>query len=71
LGLPSNRFLVILQGSGINIDRGAEETVLSMQYLDNTILLIIGDGDIVKNLKQMVSEQGLESKVKFMEKSTL
>ena len=68
LGLPANRFIVILQGSGINIDRGAEEAVLSMQYLDNTILLIIGDGDIVKNLKQMVSEQGLESKVKFMEK---
>jgi len=39
-----------------------------MQYLDNTILLIIGDGDIVENLKQMVSEQGLQSKVMFMEK---
>jgi len=68
LGLPVNRFLIILQGSGINIDRGAEETVLSMQFLDNTILLIIGEGDIVKNLKQMVSERDLESKVKFMEK---
>jgi len=68
LGLPANRFIVILQGSGINIDRGAEEAVLSMQYLDNTILLIIGDGDIVENLKQMVSEQGLQSKVMFMEK---
>ncbi len=68
LGLPANRFIVILQGSGINIDRGAEEAVLSMQYLDNTILMIIGDGDIVKNLKQMVSEQGLQSKVMFMEK---
>lgn len=68
LGLPANRFIVILQGSGINIDRGAEEAVLSMQYLDNTILMIIGDGDIVKNLKQMVFEQGLQSKVMFMEK---
>jgi glycosyltransferase involved in cell wall biosynthesis len=68
LGLPANRFIVILQGSGINIDRGAEEAVLSMQYLDNTILMIIGDGDIVKNLKQIVSEQGLQSKVMFMEK---
>jgi glycosyltransferase involved in cell wall biosynthesis len=68
LGLPANRFIIILQGSGINIDRGAEEAVLSMQYLDNTILMIIGDGDIVKNLKQMVSEQGLQSKVMFMEK---
>jgi len=68
LGLPADRFIVILQGSGINIDRGAEEAVLSMQYLDNTILMIIGDGDIVSNLKQMVSEQGLQSKVMFMEK---
>ncbi|MCK4630047.1 MAG: glycosyltransferase [Bacteroidales bacterium] len=68
LGLPADRFIVILQGSGINIDRGAEEAVLSMQYLDNTILMIIGDGDIVNNLKQMVSEHGLQSKVMFMEK---
>ena len=68
LGLPADRFIVILQGSGINIDRGAEEAVLSMRYLDNTILMIIGDGDILKNLKQLVSEQGLQSKVMFMEK---
>ena len=68
LGLPADRFIVILQGSGINIDRGAEEAVLSMRYLDNTILMIIGDGDILKNLKQLVSEQGLQRKVMFMEK---
>ncbi|MCH7657716.1 MAG: glycosyltransferase [Bacteroidetes bacterium] len=68
LGLPGNKSIIILQGSGINVDRGAEEAVLSMQYLDNTLLLVIGDGDIVGNLKQMVSELGLKSKVMFMEK---
>jgi len=68
LGLPTDRYIVILQGAGINIDRGAEEAVLSMQYLDNTILLIIGDGDIVENLRQMVSQHRLESKIKFIEK---
>lgn len=68
LNLPLNKFLVILQGSGINIDRGAEEAVLSMKYLDNIILLIIGEGDIINDLKQIVSEKKLWEKVMFMEK---
>jgi hypothetical protein len=32
LGLPVEKKLLILQGSGINIDRGVEELVLAMQY---------------------------------------
>ena len=52
--------MLILQGSGINIDRGAEEAVMMMQYLENTILFIIGGGDIFEKLKELVKKIQLE-----------
>lgn len=69
--LPSNSFdatkhLVILQGAGINIQRGAEEAIMAMEYVDNAILLIIGSGDVIELLKQMTMELGLEERVIFM-----
>lgn len=64
LGLDTGKFILILQGNGINIRRGAEEAVLSMNYLDDTFqLLIIGNGDVVPVLKTMIREEGLEKKV--------
>jgi glycosyltransferase involved in cell wall biosynthesis len=71
LGLDENKNIIILQGSGINVDRGAEEAVLSMQYVDNAVLYIVGDGDVLPILKEMVRENELEGKVKFIPKQTL
>jgi glycosyltransferase involved in cell wall biosynthesis len=62
----SDRHLVILQGAGINIQRGAEEAVLAMKYIDNTVLLIIGSGDIIGILKQLVLDENLSDKVVFI-----
>jgi glycosyltransferase involved in cell wall biosynthesis len=70
LGLPEDRKIVIMQGSGINIQRGAEEAVEAMQYTDNVLLLIVGGGDVLPILKKMVSELKLESKVKFIGRQT-
>lgn len=66
LGLPENRRIVLLQGSGINIHRGAEELIMAMQYLTDVVLLIIGAGDVVPGLKKMVVSFHLEDKVKFI-----
>jgi glycosyltransferase involved in cell wall biosynthesis len=66
LGLPESSHIVLLQGAGINVQRGAEEAIESMQFLENTILLIIGGGDQIGTLKQLASEKNLGSKVLFI-----
>ena len=66
LGLPEDKHLLVLQGSGINIQRGAEELVESMKYLDDCFLMIIGGGDVLPVLKNMVSVWHLEDSVRFL-----
>jgi len=68
LGLPQDKNIIILQGAGINIDRGAEEAVQAMQYVDNSLFLIIGSGDVIEILKEMVTELNLNGKVSFLGK---
>ncbi len=70
LRLPSDKAIIILQGAGINIQRGAEEAVQAMQYVENAILLIIGSGDVIPALKLMVVELRLNEKVKFEPKKS-
>jgi glycosyltransferase involved in cell wall biosynthesis len=65
LNLPENKHILILQGTGINVHRGAEETVLAMQYLENVVLLIVGSGDVFPTLKKMVEKYKLQDKVIF------
>lgn len=67
LGIPKNKPLIILQGAGINIDRGAEEAVDAMQNID-AVLMIVGDGDIVSELKKRVNKLNLAEKVLFYDK---
>jgi glycosyltransferase involved in cell wall biosynthesis len=68
LGIPENKFLIILQGAGINIDRGAEEAVGAMQHVNGATLLIVGGGDVIDALKQQVVDLGLSEKVLFFGK---
>jgi len=66
LGLPEDKKIILLQGAGINVQRGAEEAVLAMKYLENAILLIIGSGDVIGNLKKMAEDPILKDKVRFL-----
>jgi glycosyltransferase involved in cell wall biosynthesis len=71
LGLSEDKRIILLQGAGININRGAEEAVLAMQYTEGAILLIIGDGDVIPALKSMVAELSLQDKVHFLPRQPL
>lgn len=68
IGLPSQLPVVLLQGAGINIDRGAEELVEAMTYVKNAQLLIVGSGDVMEKLKQMRVEMNLAEKITIIDR---
>jgi glycosyltransferase involved in cell wall biosynthesis len=60
-----NKKIIIYQGA-LNIGRGLELMIETMQYLGNTIFVIAGTGDIHQQLIKLTKEKHLESKVKFL-----
>ncbi len=68
LGLPTDKHIIIIQGAGINIDRGAEEVMEAVQLMKDTILIFVGDGDVVPLLKAKVKADKLEDKIRFFGK---
>jgi glycosyltransferase involved in cell wall biosynthesis len=68
LNLPEDKFLVILQGAGININRGAEEALDAISKTENVLLIIAGSGDVIENLKETTKREKLEDKVLFFPK---
>ena len=66
LNIAEDKDIIITQGAGININRGIEELVEAMQYLNNVCLIIIGDGDVIPQLKKRVLELKLENSIIFM-----
>jgi len=61
--VKDSRKMLILQGSGINKDRGAEEAVEMMQYLEGFLLVIVGGGDVFEDLKLIISRLQIQEKV--------
>jgi glycosyltransferase involved in cell wall biosynthesis len=66
LNLRQNDLLVILQGTGINIDKGAEELIDAVNSTDGVVLLIIGSGDLISELKRRVGKLKIGEKVRFI-----
>ena len=68
LGIPEDKKVILLQGAGINMHRGAEELVDAMQFVEGAILYIIGSGDVWKILEQKVKAQNLGERIKLINK---
>jgi glycosyltransferase involved in cell wall biosynthesis len=66
IGLPADDLILIIHGTGINIDRGVEDLVEAISLLEGVTLLIVGSGDILPKLKLQVQELKIGYKVKFI-----
>ena len=67
IGLPTNKPVVILQGSGINVHRGAEELLEAIAIQEKFFLCIVGTGDVINNLKKRSNDSDLKNKVLFVD----
>lgn len=63
LGLPTDKKILLLQGAYIDPDRGGVELVQAIQYVDNALLMIIGSGRDVDNIKALIEKLSLQEKV--------
>ena len=63
----SAKKVIIYQGA-LNVGRGIENVIEAMQYIENAIFWIIGDGDIREGLKQLVFKYNVSEKVLFVGK---
>lgn len=57
---------IILYQGALNMGRGVEAAIRTMQFLDGAELWLAGDGDLTAQLKQKVDELKLKDKVKFL-----
>ena len=62
-----NQKIVIYQGA-VNPSRGIDKMILSMQFLDNTQLWVIGDGPLLAEYKTLSKDIGVVDKVRFFGK---
>lgn len=65
LGIEECDLLLVLQGTGINIDKGGEELLDAVKKTSGVSLMIIGGGDIFNKLVIRVKKLNLEKRIKF------
>ncbi|MBI4946092.1 MAG: glycosyltransferase [Bacteroidetes bacterium] len=56
--------IIIYQGA-LNVGRGIETVIRAMQLLEDAVFVVIGDGDIREQLKDIVLQLGVKEKVIF------
>lgn len=68
LGIPEGKPVLIMQGAGLNVDRGVEEAIRMMPFLKHAVLIIVGDGDIIPAMKELVAAEKWNDFVLFFGK---
>jgi glycosyltransferase involved in cell wall biosynthesis len=66
LGISDDHLLLILQGGGINIDRGGEELIKALNRIEKVSLIIVGSGDVLPVLKDAVNKINLSDRIRFI-----
>jgi glycosyltransferase involved in cell wall biosynthesis len=68
LGISHDHLLLILQGAGINVDRGGMELIEAVGMTERVSLLVVGSGDLLGSMKLKVSNLDISDRVKFINK---
>ena len=66
-GIAENDLLLIIHGTGINVDRGGKELLEALRTLVGVFLLIVGSGEVISELKEMAAGKDLSGKVRFIQ----
>lgn len=64
---PTNKNIILYQGA-VNVSRGLELMIEAMQFIENSLFVIVGKGDIDKDLKALAIKIGVSGKVLFVGK---
>ncbi len=67
---PIDKKIIIYQGA-LNIGRGIEAVIKAVKYLENVNFVIIGDGDIREQLKELVMSENVSEQIFFTGKIPL
>ena len=59
---PTDLPIILYQGA-VNLGRGIQEAILAMHEIENARLVIIGDGDEMEEIQQLVAIENLKEKV--------
>ena len=66
INVKEDVLLAVIMGTGLNMDKGVEELVDAVSMTDNVNLLIIGSGDIIRNMENKVKKLGSGSRIRFI-----
>lgn len=64
----TSAYTLIIQGAGINVDRGGEEAILALHLLPEVQLVFLGSGDAISQLQLLTAQERLQDRVIFMNK---
>lgn len=64
ISVPRDKIILLYQGA-VNIGRGLEQCIDAVSLLPNAVLYIVGDGDVLSQLKKQVEDLQLEGQVIF------
>ncbi|GHT07596.1 glycosyl transferase [Bacteroidia bacterium] len=56
---------ILLYQGAVNVGRGIEWVIDTMPYLDDFLFYVVGDGDVLSDLKEKVNRQNLNDRVIF------
>lgn len=57
---------ILLYQGALNEGRGLEQMIIAMHRIEGVEFHIIGEGDLSSVLRELVSKEGLDKKVKFL-----